>query len=135
MPDRAVVEPPRAAEQDRGIVARERRELAAVRALVEREENDARSRGSLPYASSSGRRPRVQSVATGMSAPMSRPNRSASGPLWSRRLPTWSCITSPSSQLIRANSFSMCASKRRASTCGDAARERAREERGRLAVG
>ena len=37
---RAVVEPPRAAERDRGIVACERRQLAAVRALVEREQND-----------------------------------------------------------------------------------------------
>ena len=73
--------------------------------------------GSLPHASSNGRRPRVQSVATGMSAPMSRPNRAASGLLWSRRLPMWSCITRPSSLLIRANSFSMCASNRRASAC------------------
>ena len=41
---RAVVEPPGAAEQHRGIVAGERRELAAVGALVEREENDAEVR-------------------------------------------------------------------------------------------
>jgi len=41
---RAVVEPPRAAELHRRIVARHRRELAAVRALVEREENDVKFR-------------------------------------------------------------------------------------------
>ena len=43
--------------------------------------------GSLPQASSSGRSPRVQSVATGMSAPRSGPKRAASGALWSRTLP------------------------------------------------
>ena len=41
---RAVVEPPGAAEQHRGIVAGERRKLAAVGALVEREENDREAR-------------------------------------------------------------------------------------------
>ena len=40
----AVVEPPRAAEQDRGIVTGERRQLAAVGALVEREEDDGEAR-------------------------------------------------------------------------------------------
>ena len=37
---RAVVKPPRAAERDGGIVTGERRQLTAVRALVEREQND-----------------------------------------------------------------------------------------------
>src|SRR5581483_10050545 len=42
--ERAVVEPPRAAEQHCRVVAGERRELAAVRALVESEEDQREAR-------------------------------------------------------------------------------------------
>ena len=42
--ERAVVEPPRTSEQDGGVVAGERGELAAVRALVQREEDQRETR-------------------------------------------------------------------------------------------
>src|SRR5581483_5131186 len=42
--ERAVVEPPRASEKDGRVVAGERGELSAVRALVEREEDQGQAR-------------------------------------------------------------------------------------------
>ena len=71
-----------------------------------------RKRGSLPYASTSARRLRVYSVRSGMSAPLSGPNRPKTTELWSRNEPGWSYMTSPSSTDIAAISINMCASNR-----------------------
>ena len=51
---------------------------------------------------------RVYSVASGMSQPRSGPKRRNTSSLWLRSEPGCSCITSPSSTLMRAISISMC---------------------------
>ena len=73
----AVEEPPGRPEAQRRVVARERRELARVGRLVEREEDDQRQvRASLPKRSSSGLRSCTCSVRVGMSKRPLSPGRS-----------------------------------------------------------
>ncbi len=66
---------------------------------------------------------------------MSGPNRSASGPLWSRRLPTWSCIDEA---VVAAHPRELVQHVRLEAARVDGRhvpRERRREQRGRFAVG
>ena len=82
------------------IVAGERRQLARVGGLVEREEDDrqvaARCRSGRAAASARGR----SRCASGCRRPCRGRSAANSRRLWLRNEPGWICITSPSSRLI-----------------------------------
>ena len=65
---------------------------------------------------------------------MSGPNRSKTARSWLRYAPTWSCMTRPSSALMRASSMSMCPVNARASSAVAAPR-RARAKIASASVG
>ena len=106
-----VVEPPRRPEAQRGVVARQRRQLPRVGGLVEGEENQPEARVVPIGDEQVAQVPRVLGGDRDVAA-FVRPKRRKTPSSWLRRLPGWICITMPSSADI-ARSPSACGPRTR----------------------